>query len=79
MTDIQFSPLPPKSDYQATMDFPDAIAFIRVGGRVTKVEWGDKDIYLLMRNGHLQIHKHNGFHDLIVSDGDLTGDDWIRI
>lgn len=78
------SPLPrtsplPKTPNPALNDFPAAIALIRDGAKMTKLEWKNPEIYILLRNTHLQIHLADGFHDLIVSDGDMMGNDWVVV
>jgi hypothetical protein len=65
---------------KVTIDFPDAIRAIREGRKVTKLEWGDFKIYLTLVDGRLKIHKAEGtVHDLIVSDADMNGTDWVVI
>lgn len=63
------------------MTFYQAIEEIAAGRKVTKLEWGNKNCFLQLINGHLKIHKpeDNKFHDLIVSDGDILGKDWIIV
>lgn len=47
------------------------------GERVTKAEWANADVYLFL-DGRLKIHKADGTEaDLIVSDGDMRGSDWV--
>jgi len=65
---------------QKTLNFFDALAAVSSGTKITKLEWNNRDIYILLRNSHLQIHKTDGvFYDLIVTDGDLLGLDWVLI
>mgnify|MGYP001562266562 CR=1 FL=1 len=63
------------------MDFPAAMRAVRDGKRITKKEWEDPRAYGLLHEGRLRVHlaaEHASiFHDWIVSDGDLSGEDWI--
>ena len=60
-----------------SMDFPDAIKEITDGRKVTKNEWGSREIYGILRNGFLMLHKADGqFYQWLISDGDLFGMDW---
>ena len=79
MTD-QHSPIKQsKPKQQPHLDFPDAMRAIISGKRVTKLEWDDPRTYLELKDGKLKIYKSDTkrFHDLIVSDGDLMGLDWV--
>lgn len=64
------SPIP------ALLDFPDAMRAVMNGREVTKQEWGDRNIYVFL-SGRLKINKPEGVFDLIFSDGDVLGKDWI--
>ena len=73
------------------MDFSAAIQEVRKGNRVTKVEWGNPDTWLMMfmwtninpktpAGKYLTIHHADGaMHPLYISDGDLAGDDWVVV
>lgn len=77
------SPLPQSvsksgSNKTILMDFGMMIKAIMDGKHVTKLEWEDNDIYLLLQDGHLRLHKADGkFCNLIVRDGDMLGKDWV--
>jgi len=58
------------------MDFPDAIRAVIDGKRVTKLEWNDPNIVVYL-DGHLKITLEGSARDLIVSDGDMLGKDWV--
>lgn len=59
------------------MDFPTAIRHVIDGRRVTKLEWGDRNIFLHLSEGFLLIHKADGISSrLMVSEADLLGKDW---
>lgn len=75
------SPTPPKEQINpTTMDFPSALKEIIKGGKIHKLEWGDKGHYGFLNGGILSLHKPDGknYH-WIISDGDLMGEDWIII
>ncbi len=64
------------------MDFSSAIAEVVKGNKITKLEWGNKDIYghLNTTNYHLTLHKEDGVdYDWIISEGDLIGKDWVLV
>ena len=65
---------------QKEMDFPDALRQVKLGKKITKLEWGDKDIYGFMNDNILSLHKTDGVnYKWIINDGDLMGEDWITI
>lgn len=72
---MNHSPNPTKK--QQEMTFPAALAELIKGKRITKLEWKDKDKYGSLENGFLSYHDQRGFHQWLVSDGDLLGVDWI--
>ena len=61
------------------MTFPEAIIAVSAGERLTKLEWHDSNTYIHLSEGRLKIHKSEDGknYDLIVSDGDMLGTDWI--
>jgi hypothetical protein len=62
------------------LSFYDALKEVTDGKKVTKDEWGDPAVFVELRNEKLMIKLEDGtFHPLIVSYGDLTGDDWIVV
>lgn len=61
-----------------TMTFPQAIEAMTNGDAVTKLEWNDPEIFCLLKSGRLTIHNEKGFHDWIISDGDMAGNDWVK-
>ena len=48
------------------------------GKEITRVSWPNGET-VLIHNGFLSIKKEDGIHTLLVSDGDLKGDDWIVV
>lgn len=73
------------------MDFSTAIQQVLEGKRVTRLEWGNPDEYLLMfmwgqmnpktpAGKYLSVHHADGaVNPLCISDGDLAGDDWVVV
>ena len=81
---IATSPLPTteKTDSEVflTMSFFDALRSVSTGSKITRTEWGDKNIYGEMKDGMLMLHKvDNKFYNWIISDGDMLSDDWFII
>jgi len=72
------SPTPPKKE-QTDLGFYEALKEIMVGNLITKKEWKDKNTYGLLKDGRLTLKKADGYHDWILSDGDLHGDDFVKI
>ena len=70
------SPLP--KSQEKTLTLPEAMQQIILKQRVHKLEWKDKEYYVFLNEGKLQLHKPDGKdYDWIVSEGDLNGDDYI--
>ena len=62
------------------IDFSEAMRVVAQGKKVTKLEWKDDHVYLFLKNGRLKIHKaDNSEPDLIVTDGDMLGTDFVVI
>ena len=73
-------PSPTILNQVATMDFPAAIRAVIDGQKITKLEWGDPGFYGVLKDGFLMLHKSNDtFYRWVISDGDLTGTDWVTI
>ena len=63
-----------------TMNFPEAISAIIEGKKITKLEWNDKEIYGVLNDNILMLHKKDGImYNWMLSDGDLLGEDWIVV
>lgn len=84
MGEISHSPLPKPvldADVIKTMTFFEALEKVLDGKRITKLEWKDKRHYGILKEEMLQLHKAGEKEDLlhpwIISNGDLSGDDWI--
>ena len=68
----------PRMFVQNTMvDFFSALKQLAAGKRITRLEWENNMIFGVLTEGRVVIHKEDGFHDWIISDGDLMGKDWI--
>lgn len=74
------SPLPKKVFVEEKLNFSQAIARVIEGAAITKIEWNNKSIYGVMKDGFLMLCKEDGkMYQWILSDGDLLGEDWIVI
>jgi hypothetical protein len=62
------------------LGFERAIDAVLEGQHITREEWNDKRTYGLLQDHLLYLHKageaKNTLHPWILSDGDLTADDW---
>jgi hypothetical protein len=62
----------------AQKDFYEALKLAVSGTPMHKLEWIDKGYYFILRNGTLVLHKPDGgFHEWIISEGDLAGKDYV--
>jgi len=60
------------------MDFPTIMKAVVAGQSITKLEWMNKDIYGVLKDGFSMLHKEDGkFYQWVISDGDLQGKDWV--
>lgn len=75
---ISTSPLPKKKDGKKLMSFSEIIMEVFSGKKITKLEWNSKEIYGMMKNDVLMLHKADGkdYH-WILSKGDIEGNDWV--
>lgn len=67
---------------ETTFDFPTAISKIKEGKSVSKKEWEDKNIKILMDLGRLVITLPQfGYlpRDFIITEGDLLGEDFFIV
>lgn len=69
----------PSPKVEPTMNFFTALKAVLNGKIITKLEWDNTEIYGLLRNAQLQLHKPDGFHVWIISEGDMLGEDWVII
>lgn len=58
------------------LDFLTALKHAIEGERITKAEWNNSDIYCVMENGMLCLHKNGVVHHWLISKGDTIGNDW---
>lgn len=62
------------------VDFFVALRAVLDNKKITKLEWGNENVYGWLDATILKLHKENGVDDnWILSEGDLVGDDWIVI
>lgn len=74
------SPTAIKKTKTTELDFYEALKAIMTGKSVTKLEWGNRNIFGILKDGHLMLHKSdNRYYDWILTDGDLHGDDFLVI
>jgi hypothetical protein len=81
---VATSPLPKKievkdEDVEKLMTFPQAMEAVIEGKRITKEEWDSEEVWGEMKEGFLIIHRDGKDHQWIISEGDLTGDDYVTI
>lgn len=68
------------SDSLNMISFYDALKEIMNGKRVTKKEWNNQDIQMLMLNNTVNIRKEDGsIVPLLIRDIDIVGQDWIVV
>ncbi len=62
------------------MNFPSAMQKVIDGGRITKLEWNNRDVYFLIHEGMLKIKKEDGtICPLLLQEADLVGIDWVVV
>lgn len=66
---------PKPTNNSGPLDFASALIAVRDGAKITKAEWNDQQIYIFL-SGYLKIHRDGEDKNLIVSDGDMIGEDW---
>jgi hypothetical protein len=76
--DIKSSPMPfaVKSN-EVIMSFFDALKQVFTGKEVTRLEWGNPEIYVFLYEEKLTLHDDKGLHLLTVSLADMKGNDWV--
>ena len=83
MTKKKSSPVPKAKKVSKMMTFSEAMEEVVGGKKVTKLEWERVNEYVFLKDGFLCIHHtadaEDKFHRLMVSEGDLTGKDWMLI
>ena len=67
--------------YENMLDFTEMVDALLDGKRVTRKEWDDVRWWGVLQDNILQIHKAGESDETlrpwIISNGDLSGDDWI--
>jgi hypothetical protein len=66
-----------KIESQTLMSFPDAMAEVILGKKISRVDWNNTEEFGILKDGQLQIHTKGKFHSWLVSDGDMLSQDWI--
>jgi hypothetical protein len=65
------------------MDFPEAIKRVASGAKVTKLEWEDDMVFLVLRDNKVMINSgtfNDGkLHPFVMQYGDIVGDDWVSL
>ena len=65
------------------MDFYEALRSVMDGARVTRREWSNREVYMVMNEGRLRIMNgvlgDDRLHDLILQDADITAEDWSMV
>jgi hypothetical protein len=63
------------------LSFFKALESVADGKRITKLEWGNKNTYGLLKEDILQLHKNgeseDTLHPWIINNGDLLGEDFV--
>jgi len=68
------------TDSEPTLSFSEAIEEATIGKKIHRLEWGDREYYGFLDGTVLRLHKPDDTkYDWIISEGDLTGDDWIIV
>ena len=73
------TPIPRDPGQSITMSFPDAMTKIIAGEKVRRMSWETQTDHCLLKDGWLTIHTKGAFHNWLINDGDIEGQDWIVI
>ena len=68
-----------KKNIPVYMSFPDAIAEVIAGKKITRLEWQNNEVYGVLKDGLLMIRMDGQLKRWICSDGDLLNNDWYVI
>ena len=75
----EYKPTPSPEPHEGT-SFSMAICEVKIGKKLTRLSWNEPKTYIFLNGGRLRIMKKDGsLHDLIVSDGDIFGEDWVVV
>jgi hypothetical protein len=58
------------------LDFEGLRREVLKGSRLTKVEWADPGICVMLQGLVLKIYRDGKWQNWIISEGDLLGEDW---
>lgn len=62
------------------MSFFNALKEVLMGGKITRLSWPKPGVYIFLLNDRLTIVSEEGVSDLIISKGDLEGEeDWVKL
>jgi len=61
------------------IDFPQAMQAVKDGKSVSKAEWVNRELFLLLEGGFLKISRHGALSQVILKDGDVLSNDWFII
>lgn len=64
---------------QQLLDFFSALQLVNDGRRITRVAWNNEEVYGILRNDTLSLHKVDGMFPWIVSIGDMEAKDWYAL
>ena len=78
-TNNTLTPIPRKAGESITMSFPDAMREVINGKKVRRLSWPTSTDHGLLKDGYLTIHTKGKYHNWLVNDGDMEGEDWIVI
>lgn len=74
------TPTKPITNSPTTMNFSEAVKKIIENHKIHKLEWKDKKYYGFLNNEILCLHKPDGNnHKWILSEGDLSGTDYVIV
>lgn len=78
---VSHSPVPQKIEEAIIeLSFGEAMNEVLLGKKITKLEWNDKNYYGFINDTILSLHKpDNTIHQWILSEGDISGTDYIII
>ena len=68
-----------KSNIPVQMTFPDAMAEVIAGKKITRLEWANNEVYGVLKDGLLQIRMDGQLKRWILSDGDMNNSDWLVV
>ena len=74
---ISTSPVP-QTLTKRLFSFPEAMAEVIAGRRITRTFWNN-DHYCLLKDGKLCIYREGNFRQWLINDGDMLSEDWIVI